>query len=57
MHDPKWKSTSLAVYAAAEVPAASGVYILLHMERMSGVPIRSEPLYVGKTANLRRRLC
>lgn len=57
MNRQEWKSTLLADHSANAVPPASGVYVLLKVERTAGVPLRADPLYVGKTANLRRRLC
>lgn len=57
MRLPHWKSAALAAYAAEAVPREAGVYVLLHVDRTMGVPLRAEPIYVGKTQDLRRRLC
>jgi excinuclease UvrABC nuclease subunit len=32
------------------------VYVILRVNRVMGLPLQSEPLYVGKTRNLRHRM-
>jgi excinuclease UvrABC nuclease subunit len=52
----KWQSTKFT-YGNTEVPENPGVYLINRVHRIGGVPLKSEPIYIGRTNNLRRRLC
>lgn len=51
-----WRSTSFSAGARNSVPDQSGIYAILRVERVFGLPRASEVLYIGKTLNLRKRL-
>lgn len=52
----KWKNEPLIRHVSDDVPDRPGVYAILSTQRRLGVPVQVEPLYVGKTVDLRRRL-
>src|SRR5690606_5973310 len=37
------------------LPGVPAVYVIASVERVHGLPVRLEPLYVGQTKNVRRR--
>jgi len=45
----QWKHSSLDAALAGDAGGSEGVYMLARVERVSGVPLRVEPLYIGKT--------
>jgi excinuclease UvrABC nuclease subunit len=51
-----WRSTSFSAGARTSVPDQSGVYAILRVERVLGLPRTSEVLYIGKSLSLRIRL-
>jgi hypothetical protein len=52
-----WRSFQYSGAVLQVVPTRPGVYGILKISRLLGLPASSEVIYVGKTLNLRRRLC
>lgn len=52
-----WRVAHYGISGAHVVPPRSGVYAILRLSRVLGVPHSVAPLYVGRARNLRRRLC
>ncbi len=50
-----WRSKRLSS-SNSGVPAAAGVYVIGHRDTLHDLEIRRTYVYVGETANLRRRL-
>ena len=53
--DYKWSETNLERIEEKSIPATSGVYVIKQVERIMGLPISHEIIYVGKSNNLQRR--
>ena len=51
----KWKTAPYHAKVADALPSSSGVYVLAVTRRVDGFPVSVQPLYVGKSMNLRRR--
>jgi excinuclease UvrABC nuclease subunit len=51
-----WTVTTLASAALARVPARPGLYMIAAATRAAGVPLSVDPIYVGRSKNLQRRL-
>jgi len=51
-----WRSVSFSRHGREFVPEASGVYAILRVNRVLGLPLGVEPLYVGKSKNLKLRM-
>lgn len=50
-----WRVASYSRLYAHQVPQISGVYTLLKVKRVHGIPVAVDPVYVGQSRNLRRR--
>jgi len=50
-----WKPVSMQGRLQIQVPTSSGLYAILRVPRVHGLPVEWEIAYVGKTLNLRRR--
>ena len=55
MDEPIWRMKHLAS-ANTHLPAAFGLYVIGHDERLIGLELSRTYVYVGKTQNMRRRL-
>ncbi len=51
-----WRSVSYSRHGRVSVPESSGVYAILRVNRVMGLPMQAEPIYIGKTKNLRKRM-
>ena len=51
-----WRTAAFSSGSAASVLSDSGVYAIMRVERMMGLPQKTEVLYVGRSKNLRNRL-
>jgi excinuclease UvrABC nuclease subunit len=51
----KWKTAPYHAKVADALPSSSGIYVLAVTRRVDGFPVSVQPLYVGKSMNLRRR--
>lgn len=51
----KWKSSTFSPALSFLIPKESGVYAIVRLRRIMGLPTQLEVLYVGKSNNLRRR--
>jgi len=51
-----WRSTAFSRLARETVPERPGVYAILRVTRVLGLPMAAEAIYIGKTKNLRRRM-
>jgi excinuclease UvrABC nuclease subunit len=40
---------------AGSVPNSPGIYALIRAHRVQGIPLTAEPVYIGKSRNLRNR--
>ena len=52
---PHWKSIKLSSALADRVAAVAGVYALVGLRRIHGLPMDIRLMYIGKSKNLRRR--
>ena len=52
-----WSVIPYSRHRASQVPVESGVYIVMDAVRAWGLPLTLNPVYIGKSKNLRRRLC
>ncbi len=52
----KWTNIKFSDSLALLVPKASGIYAIVEVNRVYGLPTGYRVLYIGKTKNLRRRL-
>src|SRR5437868_6760909 len=50
------RSVSFSRHGRESVPGSSGVYAILRVHRVMGLPMQSEPIYIGKAKNLRTRM-
>jgi excinuclease UvrABC nuclease subunit len=53
-HD--WHSVRLPTALLSGVPARPGVYVIADVLEVASLRVRVEPIYVGKSQNLRRRI-
>lgn len=53
--DFKWSEVNLERVETDNVPTCSGIYVIKQVERVMGLPVSHEIIYVGKSNNLRRR--
>ena len=51
----QWRAIQFLSVLTREVPESSGLYAISRVNRVMGLPIEKEVLYVGKSKNLRRR--
>ena len=51
-----WRTTAFSWNGQASVPDTTGVYVILRVRRVMGLPLSADPIYVGKTKNLRKRM-
>lgn len=51
-----WRSVSFSRHGRESVPENPGVYVILRVTRVMGLPMQSEPIYIGKSKNLRKRM-
>ena len=51
----KWRKIKYSIIFDRLVPRSSGVYAILKINRVYGIPTSSSTVYVGKTKNLQRR--
>lgn len=56
-HLKNWSSAHFGVAGVHSVPPRPGVYAVLAVPRTLGLPQSVDALYIGRTLNLRRRLC
>ena len=53
---PNWRSVPFSRHGRNSVPNSPGVYVILRVNRLLGIPMHVEPIYVGKSKSLRTRL-
>jgi len=51
-----WRSVPFSRHGRESVPESAGVYAILRVNRVMGLPMRSEPVYIGKSTNLHYRM-
>ena len=51
-----WRSAPYSRHGRESVPASPGVYAILRVNRVMGLPLLSEPIYIGKSKNLKSRM-
>ncbi|HEU6448924.1 MAG TPA: GIY-YIG nuclease family protein [Verrucomicrobiae bacterium] len=51
-----WRFTPFSKSGRASVPKSSGVYAILRINRVMGLPMALVPIYVGQSHNLRLRM-
>jgi excinuclease UvrABC nuclease subunit len=51
-----WRSVPFTRGVNDTVPERAGVYAILRTKRVHGLPLTVDPVYVGKSRNLRQRL-
>jgi excinuclease UvrABC nuclease subunit len=51
----KWRVAGYTVAHESQIPEIAGIYALLKVRRVYGIPVGVEPIYVGQAKNLRRR--
>ncbi|WP_143435777.1 GIY-YIG nuclease family protein [Hydrogenophaga sp. IBVHS2] len=56
MNELNWKHSTLLHGAAARVPERPGLYVIAATRRAASLPMSLDPIYAGRTENLRRRL-
>ena len=56
-HFNNWHSAHYGLGGVSAVPARAGVYAVVRVPRLHGLPQAFDALYVGKAVNLKRRLC
>jgi len=52
-----WRVAHYGIGGVPVVPGRAGVYAIMSMPRVYGLPRSVDALYVGRTLNLKRRLC
>lgn len=55
-NENRWASVRLPGSALSNVPPVAGVYVITDVLEVAELRMRVEPIYVGKSRNLRRRL-
>lgn len=55
-NDSRWGSVRLPGAALTNVPPVAGVYVIADVLEVAAFRMRVEPIYVGRSRNLRRRL-
>ena len=51
-----WRSAQINSAALSQIPARAGVYVIADVLEIASLRLRVEPIYVGKTYSLRRRV-
>jgi excinuclease UvrABC nuclease subunit len=51
-----WRSVSYSRHGRESVPESPGVYAILRINRVMGLPMLADPIYIGKSKNLRIRM-
>lgn len=51
-----WRSVGVAGAVPPQVPARPGVYVIADVLEVASLRLRMEPIYVGKTYSLKRRI-
>lgn len=57
MENVTWSVVEFHRVFKGRVPEDSGIYAVVLANRVMGIPLATTPVYVGKSKNLRRRLC
>lgn len=55
-NDHRWASVRLPGAPLSNVPPVAGVYVITDVLEVAALRMRVEPIYVGRSRNLRRRL-
>jgi len=56
-HFNNWHMAHYGISGSDVVPMRPGIYAILRLPRVLGLPLSVDALYVGRARNLRRRLC
>lgn len=51
-----WRSVPYSRHGRQVVPKLPGVYAIMRVSRVMGLPLQSNVIYIGKTENLRLRM-